>query len=233
MEAIGRALLARSPHVGTPDFTTIHPDDLAFLLDTYDRQFLSGLVRRQLGDGRLSFRLSSRMTRTGGQTIRRTRSAGGADYEIAVSTFILLDGFGDGDSDVSVGGLPCANRLEALQRIMEHEIVHLVEFLCVGHSNCREKPFQDLARRLFGHRTNTHELITRRQRAAQDGILVGSLVTFARRGRQLTGRVNRITKRATVLVEDPGGSRYSDGRMYAKYYVPLSDLRPAERHGAQ
>ncbi len=229
--AIGRELLARSPYVNAPDFSAIHPDDLAFLLDAYDERFLSGLIRRRLADDRLSFRLSSRMTRAGGQTTRRTRPGGGSDYEIAVSTFILFDGFGDDDPEVSVAGLPCANRLEALQRIMEHEIVHLAEFLCTGRSSCAENPFQDAARRLFGHRTNTHALITRRRRAAQDGILVGSFVTFSWHGRELTGRVNRITKRATVLVEDPRGSPYSDGRRYAKYYVPLSWLRPAESPG--
>jgi hypothetical protein len=36
--------------------------------------------------------------------------------------------------------------------------------------------------------------------------------------------VNRVTKRATVLVEDARGVRYSDGRRYAKFYVPVGML---------
>jgi len=51
------------------------------------------------------------------------------------------------------------------------------------------------------HRAHTHRLITRRERAAQSGIRVGSRVTFLLTG-GVTGRVNRLTKRATVLVED-------------------------------
>lgn len=221
---IGRELLAASSRIDEPGFTTIHPDDLAFLFDAYDRRFLGGFARRRLTPGALSFRLSSRMTRSGGKTTRRLRPDGSFEYEIAVSTEILFNGFADGDPAVSVAGIPCANRLEALQRIFEHEMVHLVEFLATGTSNCAAPPFQELAHRLFRHRNHTHSLITRAERAAQRGIRVGSRVSCLYRGRRLAGRVNRVTKRATVLVEDPEGERYSDGKRYRKYYVPLAEL---------
>jgi hypothetical protein len=42
----------------------------------------------------------------------------------------------------------------------------------------------------------------------------------------LVGMVNRITRRATILVEDSRGKRFSDGRHYVKYYVPIQQLRP-------
>ena len=59
------------------------------------------------------------------------------------------------------------------------------------------------------------------------GITVGARVTFRYQGGWLEGRVNRVTKRATVLVDDPTGERWSDGRRYARYYVPLGELRLA------
>ena len=226
---IGRELLAASSWIDEPDFTAIHPDDLAFLFDAYDRRFLRGFARRRLVPEALSFRLSSRMTRAGGQTTHRVQADGRADYEIAISTEILFNGFADGDPPVSVAGIPCANRLEALQRIFEHEIVHLVEYLATGTSNCRARPFQELAHRLFRHRNHTHSLITRAERAAQRGIRIGSRVAFLYQGQRLAGRVNRVTKRATVLVEDPEGDRYSDGGRYRKYYVPLAGLEPWRR----
>ena len=43
-------------------------------------------------------------------------------------------------------------------------------------------------------------------------------------GSRYVGVVNRVTKRATVLVEDSRGVRYSDGRCYAKFYVPVGML---------
>ena len=223
-QEIGQELVAASSWITRPDFTAIHPDDLAFLFEAYDRRFLKGVARRRLAPGVLTFRLSSRMTRAGAKTTRRPRADGGADYEIAVSTEILFNGFADGDPRVSVAGIPCANRLEALQRVFEHEIVHLVEFLRTGASNCGARPFQELAHRLFRHRSHTHKLITRAERAAQRGIRVGVRVSFSYRGKRLVGRVNRVTKRATVLVEDAKGERYSDGKRYRKYYVPLGAL---------
>ena len=165
------------------------------------------------------------MTRAGGKTTRFERRGGAPRFEIAVAPSILFDGFGEDDRDVTVGGLPCRNRLEALQRIFEHELVHLAESLCWGESHCGRSRFQGIAKRLFLHRAHTHQLITRSERAARDGIVVGSRVAFAFRGRPLTGRVNRITKRATVLVEDARAPRWSDGGRYARYYVPLGKLR--------
>lgn len=225
---IGRELIAASSRIDAPNFTDIHPDDLALLFDAYDRRLLGGFARRHLAAGALSFRLSSRMTRAGGKTARRVRADGGTDFEIAISTEILFNGFADGDPPVSVAGIPCASRLEALQRIFEHEIVHLVEFLRSEESNCAAPPFQELAHRLFRHRHHTHKLITRVERAAQLGIRVGSRVAFMYQRARLVGRVNRVTKRVTVLVEDPDGDRYSDGGRYRKYYVPLEGLELAD-----
>ena len=42
------------------------------------------------------------------------------------------------------------------------------------------------------------------------------------------GVVNRINKRATVLVEDRRGVPYSDGKHYAKFYVPVQLLEAIE-----
>jgi hypothetical protein len=154
-------------------------------------------------------------------------AAGETFYEITVASSMLFDGFGMMDRRITVCGLDCENRLEALQRIFEHEIVHLIEQLCWQSSNCAAPRFQDIARRLFLHQAHTHKLITRRELAAQSGIRVGSRVTFLFEGRRLTGRVNRLTKRATVLVEDPEGENFSDGLRYRRYYVPIVHLQPA------
>ena len=214
-----------------PDFKRIREDDLQYLFAAYDERFLNGLCGRILGPDRLRFRLSGRMTRSGGKTTRIEALGGAALFEIAVATTILFDGFGEHDRDVTVCGLPCANRLEALQRIFEHELVHLAEWLCWDASYCGRARFQGIAQRLFLHRAHTHQLISRAERAARAGIGVGSRVTFEFRGRRLTGRVNRITQRATVLVADPRGERWSDGVRYARYYVPLGELRLIEPGG--
>lgn len=221
---IARRLLRASPYAREPGFTRLHAADLAFLFAAYDARFLDGLCGRALGPDGVTFRLSGRMTRAGGKTTLLHGPDGAPRFEIAVSTSLLFDGFAEGDPEVSVCGLPCRHRLDALQRLFEHELVHLAEWLCWNESNCRAGRFRDIASRLFLHRAHTHRLITRSERAAALGIGVGTRVTFMHGGRRLQGRVNRITKRATVLVEDPEGTRWSDGRRYVRYYVPLGEL---------
>ncbi len=131
------------------------------------------------------------MTHAGGKTTRRTTRTGDVRYEIAVASSMLFDAFADADRGVSVAGLECGNRLDALQRVMEHEMVHLIEQLCWKSSDCSASRFQDMAARIFRHRAHTHNLVTRRERASAAGIMVGSRVTFTFEDRRLTGRVNR------------------------------------------
>jgi hypothetical protein len=217
-------LMFRSPHLRELDFTRIRAQDLEFLFAAYDRCFFGGLCQAALDGRRLTFRLSTRMTRAGGKTTRFSTSNGEVRYEISIAIATLFDGFGETDRRVTVCGLDCENRLEALQRIFEHELVHLIEQLCWGTSDCAARRFQDIAARIFRHRAHTHQLITRWERASNLGIRIGSRVTFTYQGRQMSGRVNRITKRATVLVEDSHGRPYSDSVHYKAYYVPLACL---------
>ena len=60
------------------------------------------------------------------------------------------------------------------------------------------------------------------------GIKLGMAVRFGFDGVEQTGVVNRINKRATVLVEDRRGKRYSDGKHYTKFYVPVQLLEAVE-----
>ena len=77
-----------------------------------------------------------------------------------------------------------------------------------------------------------HDLITPHEQAnTAFNIRVGDHVLFELEGMQRAGRVNRITRRATVLVEDPGGRLYADGKRYRTYYVPLPLLRKEGRTG--
>lgn len=207
------------------------------LFADYDREFFDGLINRMLREddaGEVVFRTSGRMTRAAGKTIRMTRRprpgglpVGRSSYEIAISTTLLRESFrGDGRGRVvTVGGLPCLDWVSALQRVFEHELLHLAEFLGWGQSRCAGENFKSLSFKVFGHETSHHDLVTPREQAAEvHGVRPGDLVSFRLDGSRFVGRVNRITKRATVLVDDPGGRPYSDGRRYAAYYVPLGML---------
>jgi hypothetical protein len=223
-----RTLLAESRHVRTANFRTIHTRDLAMLFDLYDKLFLEGRCRKALDGTDLRFRFAPRMTKSAGTTSKFVNPGGAMWFEISIASSMLFDGFTENDHrEVTVCGVECVTRLDALQRVFEHELVHLMEFLCWGTSNCSGPRFQGIASSWFLHRTHTHALITRRERAAASGIRPGTSVRFVYEGRLLRGVVNRVTKRATVLVEDPEGRRYSDGKLYRKYYIPIEWLEPA------
>jgi len=227
-----------SPRLRTADFTTIATADLALLFDLYDQHFFSGQMRRLLlaSGAPLVFKLSPRLTRSAGTTARfhhRHHVGGGPPvalrFEITISTTLLFQSFADVERTVRVNGLVCRDRLEALQRIFEHEVLHLLEMLLWGLSSCSGERFKELAINLFGHSETSHDLITQRERATTKfDVRVGDRVTFEFEGVRHTGLVNRITRRATILVEHPTGAPYGDGRRYQKFYVPLQQLEKAE-----
>jgi hypothetical protein len=223
---VQRRLFERSRVLVTANFTDIHTSDLRTLFELYDDHLLQGQLRAALGERQIVFRFAPRMTRTAGTTSRfLDRRTGAMTFEIAIASSMLFDGFRDGDHrEVTVCGVECETRLEALQRVFEHELVHLLEFLCWQESKCSQPRFQQIAATWFLHKAHTHAMITRRERAAVSGIRPGARVRFEYEGQELQGVVNRVTKRATVLVADPNGMRYSDGNRYAKYYIPISWL---------
>lgn len=232
-QSIYHHMLANSESINGGNFSHICSSDLGLLFQITDEYFFQGDVGRlceQLALRPLAFRLSTRMTTSGGMTTMFTSKNGkkrGREYEITIATTPLFSSF-ENESTALVSGIECHDRLEALQRIMEHEMVHLIEMLLWNDSNCSASPFKRIVSQFFAHTASNHQLLTPRDIARKRlGVSPGDLVTFSFEGRHLTGYINRITKRATVLVQTPTGVRYNDGKSYRKYYVPLSRLKRA------
>jgi len=230
-QLIADNIFATSPYLTKSNFETLHASDIQLLYELYDENYFCGLLQSTLSSKLLSFRLSKRMTRAGGKTTRWTdpRRRRPTRYEIAVATTLLYQSFQEPERSVTVTGFECVNRLEGLMRVMEHELIHLIEMLIWSSSSCAMCRFQDIAGRVFGHTHHQHELLTPSDLADRDyGIRTGSKVRFDIQGHSHEGVVNRITKRATVLVVDPQGQPYSDGHKYVKFYVPLRKLEAVE-----
>ncbi|MEC8555219.1 MAG: hypothetical protein VXZ82_09475 [Planctomycetota bacterium] len=232
-QEVGRRVLSCSKTMSGPNFTLTSKRDLEFMAELYDHYFFAGQCLRLARHHGMQFRWSKRMTSTGGKTVRTTyqdqkTQKQSIRYEIVLSATLLFQTFSDLKRPIRVTGSLCVNRLQAMQRILEHELIHLVEMLVWEDSCCAAPRFQTIANRLFAHTEHKHDLITQRERAAQKfNVRVGSRVAFQHQGATYRGLVNRITRRATVLVSDPGGQLYDDGQRYRKYYVPVSHLRPA------
>ncbi len=226
--AVSSQLLKSSRNLNEPNFRSISNEDLGLLFHAIDEQFFGGKIApvcEQESSRPLRFRLSTRMTSTGGTTTRQAFVRGERPrFEIAIATTPLFKTF-QLESTAIVGGRLCSNRLEAMQRIMEHEMIHLVELLLWNDSSCSANRFRQIAHRLFAHTETKHRMLTPREVAyKQLGIAVGDSVSFDFEGRRLSGVVNRISKRATVLVPAAQGTPYSDGKTYHKYFVPLHRL---------
>lgn len=218
-------MLSNSESLAEPNFQQISTADLGLLFHVTDEQFFNGQVGRACESlsGPLKFRLSRRMTTSGGMTTMRSGRV--PDFEIAIATTPLFQTF-QNERPSRVGGRICKSRLEALQRIMEHEMIHLAEMLIWNDSNCAARRFKGIAKSYFGHTESNHQLLTPRDVAKRKyQIRAGDYVAFQCEGRTMKGFVNRITKRATILVNDANGTMYTDGKRYAKYYVPIAQLK--------
>jgi hypothetical protein len=232
-QAVRQLILQNSSNVCEANFQSISNEDLGALFQAIDEIFFDGLVSsvcERVSHKPLRFRLSTRMTSTGGTTTMRYRRGLNPKrhFEIAIATTPLFETFRIETSSL-VGGLVCNSRLDALQRIMEHEMVHLVEMLLWNNSSCSGARFQKIVKRIFGHTESKHRMLTPRDVAQRRiGVSLGDTVLFEVQGQGLQGTVNRISKRATVLVATTStkGIRFNDGNFYLKYYVPLNRLRP-------
>jgi hypothetical protein len=237
VRAIYETVLRTSPHITAGNFTCIAPSDLARLFELYDEKFFAGGMRHlvKASGAPLVFGVSRRLTRSAGVTKRfapRSRPgaapAAASRYEIALSSTLLFQTFTDVQRTIRVNGVICHDRLEAAQRVFEHEMLHLLEMLVHGRSNCDAGPYKTLAWNCFAHSETRHDLVTQKERAhAKFNVRVGDRVAFTFEGVRHVGVVNRITRRATVLVESAAGEPYADGKRYLKFYIPLPLLAKA------
>ncbi|MFN6111503.1 MAG: hypothetical protein ACK493_14130 [Planctomycetota bacterium] len=216
-----------TPNLREPNFKRLAEPELEFLYRAIDRHFLDSTIAKAIAAGQhsLSFRISRRMTSTGGCTTSRFHPKHGqGTFQIAIAAQLLAQTWANREQ-ATVCGVTCHDMREGLCRIMEHELLHLCEMLVWKDSSCAQSRFKSMAQRLFGHRASKHHLLTNREAAALQHILrPGDRGCVPFEGQQLLGTINRIHKRATVLVPDTRGQAYSDGSRYLKYYVPLRNL---------
>ena len=216
-------IISKSLNITRGNFDVIGTEDMQKHFYLYDRHFFNTFFHDNYRDV-ISFRLSRKMTKLGGKTEHRKDKA---RYRIVLSTYLLFQTFQDIEREIVVNGIVCHNRLEAAMRVLEHEIIHLLEMVLFHSSSCRKPRFKQLSRNIFGHTGVTHQLVTQAERAWKNMQLCpGEKVEFEFEGKMYQGIISRITKRATVLVEDPEGYLVdTKGTKYRKYYIPLQFLR--------
>lgn len=225
-EEIGTRLLGSSAHLISADIRRIAPSDLELMYQLYDQIFFDNWLRQNFA-GKLQFSISRQMTKSAGKTICSKNNPPDARViEIRISLPIIAN-YGAVEGLDLVGGVKCYSRLDALQLIFEHELVHVLEFVLFGNSSCKQNRYQNIAANLFGHQSSYHQLPTHREITRRElGLEPGTEVTFQYDGASMRGIIQSIRKRAAVMVVDSKGP-YHDryGKRYSKYLVPLQLLR--------
>jgi hypothetical protein len=228
-EAVRVEFLNRSKNINSGVIKIVSIEDLKLLFNLYDEVFLNGYFKDNFR-GVLKFSLSQRMTKSAGKTVmlRNLKASSGQQesYEIvmAVKFFFNYDQL---NRDKKVNGIYTTDALNAFQLVLEHEICHLIEFFIFKESSCRGQRFKNLAHNIFGHTDVYHQLPTEGEIASDlYGFKVGDKVSFEYEGKSYKGVINRINKRATVMVLNPKGEYVDkEGNRYGKWYVPLKNLK--------
>lgn len=192
---------------------------LDLMLCLYDSLFLNSTLKRL----NIRVTLSSRLTSAAGKFIYVRGSFGRISQpEIRMSSDFL---FRLNQGPFELNGLSVSTPQEAFLLVFEHELCHALE-ACLYGKTSHSDHFMAFAHGLFGHQATRHKLPTRRQEAADHGLLVGAHVSFVYAGTEKTGIITYIGKTATVMVLSPNGLyRDQRGRRYEKYRVELKNLK--------
>jgi len=226
---VAELFTAKSNHVKNSDITAICNHDLELLFACYDQVFFANWFKECFA-GTLQFSFSRRMTKSAGKTYYPKDADPARPESLVIKVKINIDmilAYGLVENSDRVGGITTRSRLEALQVVLEHELVHVIEFIHFQQSSCSKKRFRALANHLFGHTESFHCLPTSQQIARHKlGLTLGERVAFPMKGQVVEGLLYAVHKRAVVMVPDRQGD-YADqrGQRYTKYYVPLSLLR--------
>lgn len=131
------------------DMTT---DDLHDLFKAYDNECFFGDLQKYMRDAQFTIRF-----RTSGEPTFTTEGicTTSCDYimTIPIEPFRTING------PTNVAGHICKDQLECLQRVIEHEMTHLIIFMLCGDSfvmNQHNELFMKMVSDLFGHTDHRH-----------------------------------------------------------------------------
>ena len=226
---ISKILKSNSTSFNSNSIKTMSTADLDLLFRLYDKMFSANWFA-EVFKGKIKFSLSRRMTRSAGFTLCPKNISKINQEDLIIEIRIGVDFFFQYDlveGNKAVCGIKTSNGLEALQIVFEHELCHVIEYISFYNSNCSGDRFKEIANNIFAHTESYHKLPTNREIAKHKfGLSIGDTVSFSFEGKNLTGIVYNINKRATVMVKSKDGQFVDEqGKRHNKYYVPLVHLK--------
>ena len=130
------------------------------LFDLYDLHFFDNAFNRYLvPPNKFEVKFTTHAVTTAG-FCKRT----GCEYYISINKSIFTDKLFTGAAQHfhAANGLVCRTKLDCLQLVMEHEMIHLLQFIWHQCANTKQSAhgveFKQLAKNIFGHTETKHEL---------------------------------------------------------------------------
>ena len=166
----------------------------------YDYYYFGNMIQYALNktEGQIKFEFSDKMTSTGG-TCSRT---GICIYKIKISRKKLDEINTTNVNDMAVNGIIPRDKVDALQLIFEHELIHAVLSIFVNEISGHGQLFKDIARNLFGHTKTTHTIGTKNKQTAifnKSNLKVGQQIAFMMKKEKIYGNILKLNpKRAKI-----------------------------------
>lgn len=133
--------------------TEMTSDDLMKLFKEYDKVFYNSDISNYINESNYTFTFKNDGDNT--FTTEGTCSNKICDYTITIP----VKKFKNAKEITIVAGHQCKDQLECLQRVMEHEISHLIIFMFCGDFNVSDqhgKLFMNMVNNHFGHTDHRH-----------------------------------------------------------------------------
>lgn len=233
-EKVRQQVFIQSKQIKTDNFQFVSDADVKLIFELYDTYFFDNYFKENKIINKMEFDFSSKMTSAGGKLMYyKVTNSNPIQFRMRISAYLIFNSFKEkiNNKTISLAGFETKNRLEALMHVIEHEIIHLIEFVAFNDSSCKKDNFKNLAHSIFGHTEFTHQLLTGKKEALQEyNLRIGDWVSFSFDGKNYKGFIQKITKRATVMALDKNGE-YKDnkGNRFTKFYILLKYLKKLDK----
>jgi hypothetical protein len=215
------------------NFTNLKNSDIKKLFDLYDDYFFGGSIMEKINSSGSTIKFTS--SPLGGSTFAgkciMTKTGMKCDYELRFPSKLFLKLFTQKGSNklLKTNGIICRNRLECLQLVFEHELVHLIMNLWNYYDKSGDlysshgKLFQCMTKSLFDHTDYKHELFNEFEEGTEfitkSNAFVGMDVYILVDGKNTYGKITKVNpKNAQIQTEN--------GKVYKSPY-PI--IRKADR----
>jgi hypothetical protein len=201
---------------GDAFFDKLNKDQLHYIFDLYDKLFFNNEIKHKIKEEGSTLTIipaSDSMTKTGGLCTKI-----GCEHSIKIAFGVLSQTFVKNKNKLSTNGLECEDRLNCLQLVLEHEMIHLIVNLWSGQFTNKDNiklfdshghVFRCLAKSFFGHTDVTHGLLSvtkdeedTKPKAKISDFKIGDYVKTTYKGKELIGIVKKVNVK-TIGVEIP------------------------------